>query len=64
MIKIVEKNVDELIPYENNTKLHPQSQIDTIKKSIEQFGFNDPKYCDVIIKRWEALTGQKAEKIC
>lgn len=23
----------------------------------------DPKYCDVIIKRWEALTGQKAEKI-
>lgn len=24
----------------------------------------DPKYCDVIIKRWEALTGQKAEKIC
>lgn len=24
----------------------------------------DPKYCDVIIKRWETLTGQKAEKIC
>ena len=23
----------------------------------------DPKYCDVIIKRWENLTGQKAEKI-
>lgn len=42
MIKLIEKNVDELIPYENNTKLHPQSQIDTIKKSIEQFGFNDP----------------------
>lgn len=21
----------------------------------------DPKYCDVIIKRWETLTGQKAE---
>ena len=20
----------------------------------------DPKYCDVIIKRWESLTGQKA----
>jgi len=20
----------------------------------------DPKYCDVIIKRWETLTGQKA----
>ena len=23
----------------------------------------DPKYCDVIIKRWEGLTGQKAIKI-
>jgi site-specific DNA-methyltransferase (adenine-specific) len=21
----------------------------------------DPKYCDVIIERWEKLTGQKAE---
>lgn len=24
----------------------------------------DPKYCDVIIKRWEALTGEKAVKVC
>jgi site-specific DNA-methyltransferase (adenine-specific) len=23
----------------------------------------DPKYCDVIIKRWETLTGDKAVKI-
>ena len=23
----------------------------------------DPKYCDVIIKRWEEYTGQKAVKI-
>ena len=23
----------------------------------------DPKYCDVIIKRWETLTGRKAELI-
>lgn len=23
----------------------------------------DPKYCDVIIKRWENLTGKKAQKI-
>ena len=21
----------------------------------------DPKYCDVIVKRWEQFTGQKAE---
>jgi site-specific DNA-methyltransferase (adenine-specific) len=24
----------------------------------------DPKYCDVIVKRWENLTGEKAVKIC
>ena len=24
----------------------------------------DPKYCDIIIKRWETLTGQKASKLC
>lgn len=23
----------------------------------------DPKYCDVIIKRWETLTGKKAELV-
>lgn len=23
----------------------------------------DPKYCDVIVKRWETLTGKKANKI-
>ena len=23
----------------------------------------DPKFCDVIVKRWEELTGKKAEKI-
>ena len=23
----------------------------------------DPKYCDVIVKRWEDFTGKKAERI-
>ncbi|MDR0676809.1 MAG: site-specific DNA-methyltransferase, partial [Elusimicrobiota bacterium] len=23
----------------------------------------DPKYCDVIIARWEKLTGEKAERL-
>ena len=22
----------------------------------------DPKYCDVVVKRWETLTGEKAKK--
>lgn len=33
---------DELIPYENNAKEHPEKQIEEIAKSIDQFGFADP----------------------
>lgn len=32
----------ELKPYENNAKLHPREQIEQIKTSIQEFGFNDP----------------------
>lgn len=31
-----------LKPYARNAKLHPAEQVEQIKKSIEQFGFNDP----------------------
>lgn len=32
----------ELVPYENNAKRHPAEQIEQIKESIKEFGFNDP----------------------
>lgn len=35
-------SLDEIIPYENNAKEHPDWQIAQIKNSIEKFGFNDP----------------------
>ena len=35
-------NLNEITPYENNAKEHPDWQIAQIKNSIEQFGFNDP----------------------
>ena len=41
-LKIEYLNKDELKPYANNAKLHPAEQVEQIKKSIEQFGFNDP----------------------
>lgn len=41
-MKIETIKVSELIPYENNAKLHPEYQIEQIKKSIQEFGFNDP----------------------
>ena len=34
--------ISKIKPYEKNAKLHPQSQIEQIKKSIEMYGNNDP----------------------
>lgn len=42
MFEIVTLKLDEIIPYENNAKEHPQWQVDQIAKSIQEFGFNDP----------------------
>lgn len=41
-LKIEYLPITELKPYANNAKLHPAEQIEQIKKSIEQFGMNDP----------------------
>lgn len=41
-MEIVELNIDQLKPYKNNAKEHPESQIDEIMKSIELYGMNDP----------------------
>lgn len=41
-MKIEKININEIIPYANNAKLHPDWQIEQIKESIEQFGNNDP----------------------
>ncbi|MBO7473123.1 MAG: ParB N-terminal domain-containing protein [Ruminococcus sp.] len=35
-------SLDAIKPYERNAKLHPQEQIEQIKKSITDLGFNDP----------------------
>lgn len=44
MLKIEYVNIDEIKPYENNAKLHPAEQVEQIKQSIKEFGFNDPRY--------------------
>lgn len=31
-----------LVPYYNNAKIHTEEQIEQIKKSIQEFGMNDP----------------------
>ena len=35
-------DINSIKPYEKNAKLHPEEQIEQIKKSIEQFGMDDP----------------------
>ena len=60
-MKIQEVKIENVKPYENNAKLHPPSQIEQIKKSIIEFGNNDPIAIDeesVIIEghgRYQAL---------
>lgn len=41
-LKIEYVDINSIKPYKNNAKLHPQEQIEQIKKSIEQFGMDDP----------------------
>lgn len=41
-MQIEKIKVDEIIPYADNAKLHPERQIEQIRSSIIEFGFNDP----------------------
>lgn len=41
-MKIETININDIKEYENNAKLHPAEQIEQIKKSIQEFGNNDP----------------------
>ncbi len=56
-LKIEYIDINELKEYKNNAKLHPKKQIERIKKSIQEFGYNDPIAIDennVIIERtWQ-----------
>lgn len=60
-MEIEKINISEITEYENNAKLHPREQIEQIKKSIQEFGNNDPIAIDennVIIEghgRYKAL---------
>lgn len=52
-----------LVPYERNSRTHPQAQIDEIVASIREFGFIDP-----ILRRGDMIVAgharQKAADIC
>ena len=57
-LKIEKINITDIKPYSKNAKRHPKKQIEQIKKSIEDFSFNDPIAIDennVIIERARSL---------
>lgn len=45
MIKIIEKSIDELIPYENNARINDNA-VDVVANSIKEFGFKNPIIID------------------
>lgn len=67
---------EKVKPYKNNPRKNDKA-FDAVSESIKQFGFRacekngrkcrmieiDPKYCDVIIERWQQFTGGKAIRV-
>lgn len=45
MIKIIEKNIDELVPYENNARINDKA-VEAVANSISDFGFKNPVIID------------------
>ena len=62
-MKIINKNIDELIPYEKNAKKHDEKQIDGVAESIKQFGWQQPIVVDknnvVVIGHARLLAAKK-----
>ena len=40
-MRIIEVDLNNLKPYKNNAKIHTKKQIEEIKNSIKEFGYND-----------------------
>lgn len=41
-MEIIKLDINNIKPYEKNAKIHTEEQIEQIKKSIKEFGMNDP----------------------
>ena len=41
-LKVEYISIDDIKPYDKNAKIHTEQQIEQIKKSIKEFGMNDP----------------------
>lgn len=63
MKKIIEKNIDDLIFYEFNNKIHSEKQIDLIANSIKEYWFLNPIIIDknniIVAWHWRLLWAKK-----
>lgn len=46
---------DQLLANPNNWRRHPKAQLDALE--VMEL---DPRYCDVIVRRWQDFTGKPA----
>ena len=62
-MKVENRKLDELIPYEKNAKKHNKTQISNVAESIRQYGFVQPIVVDrnsvIVIGHCRALAAQK-----
>lgn len=62
-MKIIEKDINLLIPYEFNNKIHDEVQINRIANSIKEFGFTQPVVIDknniIVIWHWRIEWAKK-----
>ena len=62
-MKIIDKNINDLIPYEFNNKIHNEGQINHIANSIREFWFTQPIVIDnnniIIIGHWRFEAAKK-----
>lgn len=62
-MKIIEKNIEDIKPYDRNTKKHDKKQINNVAESIKKFGFVQPIVIDkdgtIVIGHCRALAAKK-----
>ena len=62
-LSIEYRNIDDLIPYVNNSRTHSDEQVTQIASSIKEFGFTNPILIDehggVIAGHGRIMAGKK-----
>lgn len=66
-MKIENFKIDSIIPYEFNSKLHDEDQVNKIANSIKEFGFNQPLVIDenniIVVGHGRYLAAKKLDLI-